>query len=204
MAFIPTPQGISVEFRYTVGGQQTENVIAVRSEDSAPSFVLADVGQACLEWAEASYMPQQSEDVTLREVYVTDITSDSGGTYTATPLAPVVGGITEPVVANNVAFCLSLRTAKRGRSYRGRWYVGGFTRLAVTDSAIPLSFANVLVGLMEDLQTAINAVGCTWCVLSKRNGGNPRTEGVLTPITAITFADLVVDSQRRRLPGRGA
>lgn len=203
MPFIPTPQGASVEFRYTVAGQQIENVIAVRSDDSSPGFILPDIGLAALEWAEATYMPLLSQDVTLREVYVTDITSDSGGTYTATPLAPVVGGVTEPAVANNVAFCLCLRTDKRGRSYRGRWYAGGFTRLGVVDSQIPASFANALAAALADLKTAFTSVGCTWCVLSKRNNNAPRTAGVLTPVSIVTFTDLVVDSQRRRLPGRG-
>lgn len=203
MPFIPTPAGISVEFRYLIAGQQTENCVHFRSEDSDPSLVLADLGVAMLNWAEGNYFALQSVDVELREIYLVDISSADGPTLTVAPETTVTGEVNEPAVANNVAFCLTLRTNKRGRSYRGRWYAGGFTRLAVNDSAISPSFAVSLRTSLTAMKTLAEGVGCTWSVLSKRANGAFRTSGVLTPITSVGWYDLTVDSQRRRLPGRG-
>jgi hypothetical protein len=31
----------------------------------------------------------------------------------------------------------------------------------------------------------------------------PRTEGIATPVTQVVITDHTIDSQRRRLPGRG-
>lgn len=203
MPFVPTLNGIKVELRMLLAGQQIENCFHVRTRGASPGSVLEDVAIATYTWAAADYFDNLSEDVTLREVYATDISSATGPVYTATSEITTVGAVTEPSVANNVAFCLSLRTDSRGRSYRGRWYVAGFTRLAVNDSAVPGSFANALVASVDALADALSSLDVDMGVLSLVSNGVPRTEGVITPITSITYTDLTVDSQRRRLPGRG-
>jgi hypothetical protein len=48
----------------------------------------------------------------------------------------------------------------------------------------------------------LSAVNDTWVVLSKFFAKNPRSTAVATPITAVS-ADQYLDSQRRRLTGRG-
>lgn len=203
MAFIPTPNGISVEVRCTLAGQQVENCFHVRTDEGTPSSKLVSVATIVRNWVLTDWFDNISEDVEFREVYVTDISSDSGGTFSASNETPVFGAITEPSVANNVAYCLSLLTAKRGRSYRGRWYAYGFTRLAVNDSAIPSTLAAAFRSSLLALRVLLDDNSTPFCVLSKRNNKVNRTEGVLTPINGVKLVDLVVDSQRRRLPGRG-
>jgi len=51
----------------------------------------------------------------------------------------------------------------------------------------------------------MNAYNATWqlVVVSYYNSGAWRTTAVATPIINFGFADLAIDSQRRRLVGRG-
>jgi len=61
-----------------------------------------------------------------------------------------------------------------------------------------------------DLQAAYNDLRSLpfdnpWehCVISRFNAGAPRTTGVATKVTSCVVVDPYVDSQRRRLTGRG-
>jgi hypothetical protein len=51
----------------------------------------------------------------------------------------------------------------------------------------------------------LTAYNATWkmVVVSYYNNGAWRLTATITPIISFAFADLAIDSQRRRLPGRG-
>lgn len=120
--------------------------------------------------------------------------------------APVVVG-TEPsqggeaagdVIPLSNAVVLTLRTNRRGKSFRGRMYVAGFTETHMVDNA----WAATLVAAMEALGAAIQAnsaaIGWTWCVHSGVANGVPREEGVLTPVTTWEVRNPIPGVQRRR------
>jgi len=110
---------------------------------------------------------------------------------------------------NNVAVTVSFRTGLSGRFARGRNYVSGLSEDAVVlntvDSAV---LADIQAGY-EALQDVASDNTSTWVVVSRFSGVDgdgvpiPRVEGVTTPITAVIIVDSIIDSQRRRLPGRG-
>jgi hypothetical protein len=54
----------------------------------------------------------------------------------------------------------------------------------------------------ELLDPAVITVG-EWSVASRFTNNEPRTTGISAPVTAVQATDNIVDSQRRRLPGRG-
>lgn len=109
-----------------------------------------------------------------------------------------------PSVPSNCALVVTHRTALRGRSYRGRTYVPSIDRAST--SGVDFITAPVLALISSAftwLMTPANVGNFIWSVLSKRNANTDRPLGVLTPIVGVTM-DAVLDSQRRRLPGRGA
>jgi hypothetical protein len=61
----------------------------------------------------------------------------------------------------------------------------------------------------EQLLTVGSIISAEWVIVSRFSGVDadkkpiPRAAAVITPITAVTVVDNIVDSQRRRLPGRG-
>lgn len=102
----------------------------------------------------------------------------------------------------NVTVCVSLRTQLTGRAGRGRLYHCGIPYSAVTGNRVTTLYVNNLVNAYVTLQATLLSLGVQWCVGSLISGGQPRAQVLLTPISAFR-ADNVLDSQRRRLPGRG-
>jgi hypothetical protein len=107
-------------------------------------------------------------------------------------------------VPNNVALCLSFRSSGRGRSSRGRNYISGFPEGYVSGNDIDTTLADALVVAYEELKDAATFTDdWTWIVYSRFQNGNARPEALIAPVDAVVLTDYTVDSQRRRLPGRG-
>jgi len=143
--------------------------------------------------------------VQLVEVVGTDMTSDDGAQHTITPVGTVIGTLTEAAMPNEVTFCISLRSAARGRSARGRTYVLAVTREAITAntllSARADQFKADLQALIDDMATA----GTPMAIVSYRHDNAPRVGGpVYYQVLTATWVDLIVDSMKRRKPGVGA
>jgi len=104
----------------------------------------------------------------------------------------------------NCAHCVSFRTANRGRSGRGRNYVMGLSDSEAAASAIQTTRLNLDVNAYAALVGAGTFVaGLQFCVVSRYSGGAPRSVALIQPITSVLSVDATIDSQRRRLPGRG-
>jgi len=152
-----------------------------------------------------------SNAVQLVEVVVTDMSSLTGGQVSFSPPIGEFGGKGGPPLPSNVSLSISFRTALRGRSFRGRNYVVG---LAVDDQLDQNSIKPTVMSAWVDAYTELIALasgaGATWIVASRFSGVDgdghpvPRAAGVTTPITNVVATDNTIDSQRRRLPGRGA
>jgi hypothetical protein len=119
---------------------------------------------------------------------------------------PIVTGSTDPeggeatgdaVTAKN-ACVLTLRTNKRGRSYRGRIYLTGFSEDEIANGR----WSSSLQTAIENLGVAINentsAIDWVWCVRSTQEDGVPRTTAVMTPITSWEVRSDIPGIQRRR------
>lgn len=52
-----------------------------------------------------------------------------------TPSTAIVGTLTASPLPNDVALCITWKTAKAGRSFRGRTYIGGFTQSSLGTAA---------------------------------------------------------------------
>jgi hypothetical protein len=116
-----------------------------------------------------------------------------------------VGTATGQTLPNNVAFCLKRLTGFSGRSARGRVYISGLTDSSLTGT----NEANV--GVANALRTALNLIAPAWApndwtevVISRFTGGIANIPPVTRAVVEYAYTDLVLDSMRRRLPGRGA
>ena len=97
----------------------------------------------------------------------------------------------------NVAFVLSFRTANRGRSGRGRNYIGGLNEDDVTGNLLTEAKAN----LFRDAYSAFLSEALfpyRWVVVSRYNDGVKRAEGLVQTVTTVLYTDLTVDSMRGR------
>lgn len=117
------------------------------------------------------------------------------GSYTP-PVLPTGSKSGDPLPANDNCV-ISLKTGLSGRTAHGRLYAFGFTDADTTGSY--LTSGNIV--LLSNLAIAMVAfaggtgIATDWCVLSLK-------DVALRPVNGYAV-DNVMDSQRRRLPGRG-
>lgn len=210
MAAVPVVNCAEVEIRMLLADQKIENTLWFLHDGVISSTNLDALTVGVLDWWTGDYAPLVSGLVTLREIYATDQTTPMGAASTqdggGAPGA--VGGTT---LANSLALTLSFRTAVRGRSFRGRNYIAGLTTGQMTnanevDPDVAASFISAYNSL---LGADALVTGWTWVVVSRFSGVDvdghpiPRAAGIPTEITRVVVTDLVIDNQRRRLPGRG-
>jgi len=153
---------------------------------------------------ENTFMPLKSSTVFLSEVNVIQLVPVPAPTAAWSPLTVVQGGDTNAASPNNVSLAISFRTGLSGRSYRGRNYWIGFTEPNVTNNQIDGTLVNSILAAYT-LLIGVDAVASdwTWSVYSRYVNGVERETGTSTDVTSVGTTDSIVDSQRRRLPGRG-
>lgn len=204
MAFIPAPGIVRSEFLMSLGGQQIENVI--HHDGHAGPYtptVLAAINTTLIGWWGTTLAPLLSNNVTLRAVRTTDLTTASGAVVETAPGSTTAGGVAEIALPNNVAAVVTHRTAQRGRSFRGRSYIPGLpSGDEDTSTDATLSEIASLVASFVTLASILSTFGTDLGVLSNFSGGAPRTTGLFTKYTSHD-ANSAFDSQRRRLLGRG-
>lgn len=203
MAFIPVLNTAMCELRFTLFGQQIENVLYFEHTGSISTLDLQNLATALDLWVANYYLlAGLSQDIAYREVFVTDLTTATSPTASASVNAGDIGTLTQPSLPGGTCIVASFRTAGRGRSSRGRNYISGLGESTVTGNQVALVITTQFITAYEEL---INnpPTDWQWVVVSRYTGGNPRASGVTEPITSVTFTDLNVDSQRRRLTGRG-
>jgi hypothetical protein len=111
--------------------------------------------------------------------------------------------VNEDTLPNNVTWAIKFNTANRGRSGRGRNYIIGLTKPKVAANLLNPITAGQFVDGYLDLLTDLAASDWEWVVYSRFEDKVERTTGLAQPVVSVSFADLILDSQRRRLPGRG-
>jgi hypothetical protein len=205
MAFVGKANCVQVNLRFTLLSQQIENTLYFEyNAGSVTTALMTTLGQDLITWWAASIAGELTTDLTFREVYVTDLTTQTSPTVTVTTGLPLNGTLSGDPVPNNVALCLSFRSSGRGRSSRGRNYISGFPEGYVSGNDIDTTLADALVVAYEELKDAATFTDdWTWIVYSRFQNGNARPEALIAPVDAVVLTDYTVDSQRRRLPGRG-
>jgi len=205
MPYVPAPNLVLVEWRYTQLGQQTENTIHVDNLTAVDAAALEAIAIAAWNWWENDYSAQISSVVNLREVVATDLTTQDGAQFTYAPDTTTVGQNTGGVLPNEAAFCVSLRSASRGRSARGRWYVAGLPTQGQLDANhMASAWIGAVVGHMQGLISLFAGDGRAAVVASYVSNKMPRPGGpVYYPYVSAVAVDDVIDSMRSRRPGIG-
>lgn len=204
MAFIPVPGVIETRIRGTLDGQQVENTMywTDLTLPGEPRVGLcASAVRDCLTLYWLAHLPAAYE---AREVYAIDLSSATGSTATAPFPSGSNGERAGEALPNNCSFVISFRTALRGRSFRGRIYWPGLDASSVTGNEVTETYAGQILLAVGATRSALFLDDFQHTVVSRYSGGAPRAVGLPSIVTEILYVDRFVDSQRRRLPGRGA
>jgi len=203
MPFVPTPGAARAGVVMKLDNQPMQCTIDIGVETETEAN-LQDGAQALYTAWMNFIMPQLSADLTLDSAVAFGLSSPTAPIGVWFPGTVVAGEVSAASLPNNVAYCVSKYTGSRGRSFRGRFFVPGIPENArETPSRVTSAYrSNILTACAGMLSNLITA-GFPPVVVSWRTNGDWRTTGVATPITALGPVDDVLDSQRRRLPGRG-
>jgi len=201
--YVPVPDTLQATLRYICAGQHIENVMCFSYEASDFSTAAIAVANVINTTWWASIRGVMSNQMSLNEIYMVDLASQSGPVATAQPGVPSIGFQEVPPMPNNVTLCVTFRTEQRGRSFRGRSFVVGLAANQVVSQNVIDPAAGTILNAYQDLREAAATAGVPMVVVSRQTNNAPRVTGLATPITAVVLRDSVADSQRRRLPGRG-
>lgn len=203
MAFIPVHHVLQVDVVYLWDDQKVENTLYFLGEPPILASDMTSFAGLIYNWWTTHMKPLQANTVQLVEIGVRLLTTAISPAITYVPISPSFGTAGGASLPNNASLCVSFRTDLRGRSYRGRNYFIGLTEAQVTNNEVGTSVADDIQDAYAALLTVAFDAGYSWVVVSRYSMNAPRVTGVATPITAVVIVDNTVDSQRRRLPGRG-
>lgn len=207
MPFIPFTRGIKVAMEYNLAGQLVVNVYHIQSEDAIITANLEAIAAIFLDFWDTEFTAPMkasfTSDIALERIVVTDVSVADGEQYVEEPGTPIPGTNSGDSVPNNVAWVCSMRSTFTGRSRRGRNYYAGLPETLVVNNIVDAGHVLDMLENIVRLADKLDAEGFPLGVASYYTLGAPRATALFTAFTSFG-GDTVVDSQRRRLPGRGA
>jgi len=196
MTFIDWPEGVKVAFNWNGPQGPWANVIAFTKPtfDEAQQLVLAN---AMMTATQTAYRLLLADSVTLENVTVTDMRVQGAPLVQST--AAALDGIDDGEQVNPSLSCIvTLRTAQRGRSFRGRMYLGGFAETWLVEG---LWHADVMTGVVvqANLWKAFGLTeGWTQVVASEQYNHVVLPHATLTPVIGWVARSNIPGHQRRR------
>jgi hypothetical protein len=201
--YVPA-DAVEVDITYLFDGQRCQNVVHYAYDSVPVPDDMVELGNEIISAWDSGMKAWMPSTLSLIEVKLTDLTTQISPSVFATTGLPVVGTNVSPALPNSNALVLTKRTALRGRSYRGRIYVPGLIEGQVTANAVSSAYQTNYLNFWNGLLTITTTQNSfEMVVFSKKQNGSWLAQGILTPVIGFT-TDGQVDSQRRRLPGRGS
>lgn len=204
MASPATDRLVKAEIRFLSNVQRVENVLHFRNTiDSPTPENMQALADAIVDQVTDNWLPLMNSSTTFTEVYVEEYADDISQSATASGAnAPGTAGAL--AMPGGSTFVVSLRTQFTGRSRRGRTYTIGMEETQQNGGVVTDAYRNAWLAAFNGLRAATLTIQWELVIASLVSGGVPRSTALVTPVNACIAVDNFVDSQRRRLRGRGA
>jgi hypothetical protein len=202
---INVPGLIRVEMHFLLNGERTENVFHCMNNVGSPGDIqLHLVANTFKNWWMTEMRGHVANNLILQDVTARELTPTGVAVLETEdlPAGGTVGG--GNALPGNITLAVHWGTGLRGRSFNGRTYHMGFNRDQVNGNVVDATVGAALLTAYNALRTALDnvLVGVEFGVLSVQHAKAWRTPPIITPITGVAI-DPNMDSQRRRLKGRG-
>jgi len=203
MPFQPAPDIVGVNVRGTYLGEQVENCLYFQTPATPTAAVVQEITEQVNGWWVTEILPQLAPEWVMNVTYGRSLNSEAAPEFLDDTNQGDVSAQTSPGLPGNVCFTIKFLTGLTGRSYRGRNYISGLCENACTGNEI-LSFnAEALKDGYDALLVIQESFDWVWVVLSRQQDNVILPNAIGAPITSVSYTDLFLDSQRRRLAGRG-
>lgn len=181
------------------------NTLYVKGTNPWNLVTLEGLAVLVWDWWATDIAPMVSDAVDLVKVRARDMAAQNSWVFEYTDTTPVDGNVSAGILPGNATMTVKFGTGLSGRAKRGRNYVIGLTEDQVAGDDVAPATVSAYVAAYENLQTLLVAEGFAHVVASRANCTDPETPCQGETYTVINYSsDGVVDSQRRRLAGRGA
>jgi hypothetical protein len=207
MTFTTIAQTALAKVVASEAGQEIISTMVFHFTEAITQAILDALAAAVRDWWLDSPQAIIVDDMTLQRVDTVDLSSQSGPTSQVVVSSGNAGLDTAEPLPNSAAAVVTERTGFRGRSFRGRYYFPGLSIDSIVGpnvlaSSLLTNLATAFGAIGSQIETAVGH-GCLHSVASRFHNNIQLNSGFATPI--LTYAvDSSVDSQRRRLTGRGA
>lgn len=202
--FIPAPLTCKVVLDHTLFNQQVQNVLHFTKATNWNSIDLAALTAGVAAAWLANLAPQLPADCVLSRIRATD---ESGVTSAYSEIYPATAGTYAGTAfqAAQATLAMKFSTAKKGRSYRGRFYWPCLRDDAVGAGVVSQAAATAYIVAMQGFIGEIESLSDSpvHVVTSYQNDCAWRATAVSEPVTGYSFVDRNVDTQRRRAVGTG-
>lgn len=202
MPFQPVENGIQVLANYRQAGQELQNQFYFDATTAPDPELVHDAAQLVLNWLGNSWADVACNAASVASVVATDVSVEGGVQTTLIPIGSLTGALSSPPLPTGTTVTCSWRTGLAGRSYRGRTFHVGLTETQVDANALTEPARLALVDAYGQLILDSVALGARLSVCSRVSGGVLRPTAILTAVTT-GIVEAYIDSQRRRLTGRG-
>jgi len=203
MAFQQVEDCYRISMLFDWSGQTCVNVYHVMSETPLSTEFMVDLCDVFIGWWDDNLKAEVSSNVSLEKVTAQYLNAETDPLIEQTSGLPLQATSSAASAPNNCTFAVQWRTALSGRSYRGRTFHIGLTTTKYSANLLTVPNQSTFVAAYGALITAVDNAGYTLVVVSRYHNGTQRPSGVFTAITSC-YVDRTLDSQRRRLPGRGS
>lgn len=169
MPAIVVPNTVEVRLLWSLVGAGAVNVLhATATGGLVVNQALANtLGSAIKSSFGSTWGPHVAANRTLSRVGVRDLRGPNLTEYLDTGAVAAGTGVGDPLPPQ-AAICITLRTGKAGKSYRGRVYLpGGIEADNDTTGTIATAASTAAVAFITGIQSAMTASGLTLAVTSK-------------------------------------
>lgn len=204
MPFQAVPDTCQINIRYTRAGQLIENVLHATKDGGFSLSDLTAVASTVNTVVPTVWMPLMPANVVYQETNVIDLSVEGGSQVTQSVVGGQAGGVGGTPYPNSVTLAIRMKSGIGGRSGSGRIYWPGFTSGQASDSnTIESSVVADIIDAITQLIDALETISAIVTIVSRFLNSAARPEGVPFVVNTVSVFDNTIDSQRRRLPGRG-
>lgn len=200
MAFIETPNAVMAYLQWqTVSGSADWGVTLWFT---SPSFGVSDqeaLGDALNDWNDVNLMLAMSTQIKSFQCTVYDMRSPSGPVVSRTASGQI-GGQTGTLGPLSVCAVVTFNTAARGKTAQGRNYISGFRQDDMDGNQIDGGRISTILASYQGLNAQTVPLGFTHVMVSFRELGVPRAQGLARAVTQYVVRSSRIASQDRRAP----
>lgn len=201
MPFQRVPDSVEIIVNGTMAGQRIVNTYF----GQMASYSLADIealAAAVDAWAGGLFLTLMPSNYTYNNTTVRGLNA-AIDIETTNADSTGAGSFGSECPANNIALSVKRASAFTGRGARGRVYLPVPESAINADNTVTTAFGDAAVTILDALDTAISAQGFLPIIVHRVEAGASLPVAVVFTLVEWVVVNYVLDSMRRRLPGRG-